>query len=261
MIRGCIFDLGGTLIDKYSLTPFLALKKIFKEKDIHVNNQIIFKDIGKFKKDHISDILFHKNISNQWKQKYNREPESYDIIHLYSDFNRIQSNYCWNLMSILPEVPNCIQYLKKNNIKIGCTTGFNKEHMNIIRKRFDINNISLDSYISSTCLNKPSRPYPYMIEENMKNLNINDPKTIIKIDDTALGIQEGKNSNCWTVGVARWSINMNLHTIEEAYSLDIHELDDNLKRCRKRLFDSGADFVINTLDELPFIIHKINNNI
>ena len=31
MIRACIFDLGGTIVDKYSLTPFLSLQKIFSE--------------------------------------------------------------------------------------------------------------------------------------------------------------------------------------------------------------------------------------
>ena len=29
MIRACIFDLGGTIVDKYSLTPFNALRKAF----------------------------------------------------------------------------------------------------------------------------------------------------------------------------------------------------------------------------------------
>ena len=30
MIRACIFDFGGTLVDRYSLVPLLALKKCFK---------------------------------------------------------------------------------------------------------------------------------------------------------------------------------------------------------------------------------------
>ena len=26
MIKACIFDLGGTIVDRYSLTPFIAFK-------------------------------------------------------------------------------------------------------------------------------------------------------------------------------------------------------------------------------------------
>ena len=30
MIRACIFDLGGTIVDKYSLSPFRSFKQAFK---------------------------------------------------------------------------------------------------------------------------------------------------------------------------------------------------------------------------------------
>ena len=259
MIRACIFDLGGTIVDKYSLTPFLTLKKIFANKKIHVNNNLIFKDMGIDKRDHIFKIISHKNISKQWSIINDDEyPDEFDIHNLFKEYNAIQSDYCKNFMTILPEVPNCIEYLKCNNILIGSTTGFNRENMKIIKKKLEFHNLGLNSYVSSTCSNKPSRPYPYMIEENMNQLNIRDPRSIIKIDDTAIGIQEGQNANCWTVGVARWSINMNIYTIDDAYSLELHELQDNLKRSRKRLVESGADYVIDTLDELPNVIRDIN---
>ena len=66
MIRACIFDLGGTIVDRYSLTSFLSLQKIFANKKIHVNNNLIFKDMGIDKRDHIFKIISHKNISKQW---------------------------------------------------------------------------------------------------------------------------------------------------------------------------------------------------
>ena len=44
MIRACIFDLGGTIVDRYSLTPFLSLKKVFRNYNISVTNKLIFKE-------------------------------------------------------------------------------------------------------------------------------------------------------------------------------------------------------------------------
>ena len=70
MIRACIFDLGGTIVDRYSLTPFLSLKKVFNNHNISVTNQLIFKDMGKNKKDHLIDILSDQKIMYQWINNY-----------------------------------------------------------------------------------------------------------------------------------------------------------------------------------------------
>ena len=119
MIRACIFDLGGTIVDKYSLTPFLALKKIFLNKKIYVNNNLIFKDMGIDKRDHIFKIISHINISKQWSTINNEYPDEFDIRNLFNEYNAIQSDYCKNFMTILPETSDCIEYLKHNNILIG----------------------------------------------------------------------------------------------------------------------------------------------
>jgi len=42
MIRACIFDLGGTIVDKFSYTPFLSLKKTFEQKKISIHNNLIY---------------------------------------------------------------------------------------------------------------------------------------------------------------------------------------------------------------------------
>ena len=258
MIKACIFDLGGTIVDRYSITSLISLKKIFENRGINVNNTLIQKDMGINKKDHIVKLLNDKYIERQWFQRYKDHPDEYDINILFNDFNDNQYEYSDKMIDILPETPGCIDYLNFNYIKTGCTTGFDKKNMEIIKNKLDHNDIYLDSYVSSTCLNKPSRPYPYMIHKNMLNLNINNPQQVIKVDDTVVGIEEGKNAGCVTVGVARWSINMNIMNINDAYDFDLKDIQDQLKESRKVLNDSGADYVIDTLDELPRIIEDIN---
>ena len=60
MVRACIFDLGGTIVDKYSLVPFKSFKNAFKKHNININNNLIFKDMGIEKKQHITNII-HDN--------------------------------------------------------------------------------------------------------------------------------------------------------------------------------------------------------
>ena len=74
MIKGCIFDLSGTVVDRYSLTSFLSLKKIFYNKGIYLTNNIIFKNIELNKKDHIRNILYNINISQNLEKNYLNQP-------------------------------------------------------------------------------------------------------------------------------------------------------------------------------------------
>ena len=259
MIKACIFDLGGTIVDRYSLTPLLSLKKLFQRRNIYLTNDLIFKDMGKDKKDHINLILNNDLILKQWFKNYNEYPSDKDVNLLFDHFNLIQTKYSDEMIDVLPETKSCIGYLDLNYIQTASTTGFNKKNMEIIRGKLERNNIYLDRYISSTCLDKPSRPHPFMIQELMNRMNITDPKSVIKVDDTVVGIHEGMRAKCWTVGVARWSTNMNISSIEDAYGLHIYELQDKLKQSRETLYGGGADFVINTLDELPQVIEHINN--
>ena len=258
MIRLCIFNLGGTIVDRYALTPLLSLKKVFDNKQIYLSNQTILKDMGIYKKDHIRSILNEPIILNQWIHQFKSNPTDTDVTNLNAEYNIIQSEYSKSITDILPETKPCIQFLNENNIKTGCTTEHNKEVMNIIINRLNTHNIYLDSYISSTCLNKPTRPYPYMIEQTMENLSIDKPSSIIKVDDTITGIEEGKHAGCWTVGVARWSPNMNITNIHDAYYLSYKDIKRNIIDSQRKFNDAKPDFIIQTLDELPGIINRLN---
>ena len=56
-IKACIFDLGGTIVDRYSITPHKSLIETFKHYNININNKLIFDDIGIDKCIHIGNIL------------------------------------------------------------------------------------------------------------------------------------------------------------------------------------------------------------
>lgn len=260
MIKACIFDLGGTIVDRFSITPLLSLKNTFQKQGIFVNDKLIFKDMGKHKLDHIKDILDDQTVSRNWMHKFGTLPSDTDADMLFKDFNEIQCVNCKDYMEILPETKQVFHYLKYNGIKTGVTTGFNKQNMLLVKEKLEKENIMIDNYVSSTCLNLPSRPDPSMIIENMKRLNVLDPRDVVKIDDSVVGIQEGKNANCWTIGVSMWSTNMKIKSINEAEHISREELNLKNEASRYILLGSGADYVINNLNELPVVINKINSN-
>ncbi|MCD8214469.1 MAG: hypothetical protein LUC97_02305 [Clostridiales bacterium] len=101
------------------------------------------------------------------------------------------------------------------------------------------------------------RPYPYMIFENMKRLEIMSTGSVIKVGDTVSDIREGKNAGVWTVGVIEGSSESGL-TEREFSSLSESEKKQLAQKVENKFSDSGADFVISNISEICDIIDKIN---
>lgn len=255
-IRLAIFDLGGTIVDKYSLSPFISLKHAFKMKGLNIPNRLIFKDMGIEKHEHIREILKDKDISKKWIQKYGESPNTNSIMGVFDEFIKYQLDDGIKNIEILPETKSCIKWLGNNNISTGVTTGFSRPIMNAIKAKLLDEEIYIDNYVSSTCLGKPGRPNPYMVNEIINSLSIDNPRRVLKIDDTCVGIKEGKNAGCITIGVAKWSINMKMKDYDEELSKE--EYIERLKKSREELWSAKPDYVIDSLNKLPKVINHIN---
>ena len=104
----------------------------------------------------------------------------------------------------------------------------------------------------------PGRPEPHMINEIMNSYDILDPKNVIKIDDTGVGIKEGQSAGCITIGVAKWSTNMKMKSYEEENNITKEEYIEKLKESRNILLDANPNYIVNSLYEIPSIIKHIN---
>ena len=258
-IRLAVFDLGGTIVDRYSLSPFISLKQAFLKKGLNIPNNLIYKDIGVDKHHHIDLILKDKYISREWIRKHNEYPNTSSTISVFDEFIRYQMDDGIKSIEILPETKTCINWLSNNNISTGVTTEFSRPIMSAIKEKLLYENIHIDKYVSSTCLGKPGRPNPHMMREIINHLSISDTRRVIKIDDTVLGIKEGKNAGAITVGVAKWSINMKMPDYGEDKNVSKEEYIERLKNSREILWSAKPDYVIDSLNELPNIIYLINN--
>lgn len=258
-IRLVICDLGGTIVDKYSLSPYISLKHAFNRKRINVNNNLIYKDMGMNKHEHIEEILNDKYTRRIWFKLYGQYPNSNSVMSVYDEFIKYQMDEGIKNIEILPETKKCIQWLGENNISTGVTTGFSRPIMNAIKEKLIDDDIHIDKYVSSTCLGKPGRPNPHMMNSIINELSIADRKRVIKVDDSCVGINEGKNAGTLTVGVAKWGTNMRITEYNQGKNMSKEEYVERLKSSREALWKANPDYVIDSLDELPRIIKHINN--
>jgi phosphonatase-like hydrolase len=86
--------------------------------------------------------------------------------------------------------------LRTMNIKVVLNTGYNSTTaISLIHKLNWIEGVHYDLLVTASDVNN-NRPHPDMILFAMQALNINDPKTVIKVGDSTIDIVEGKNANC-----------------------------------------------------------------
>ena len=107
----------------------------------------------------------------------------------------------------------------------------------------------------------PGWPYPHMINHLLEEFKITDPYHAMKLDDTVVGLKEGKMADVWTAGVVRWSINMRVKDVDEYDRMDCIGKDKKLKDCRTILQSSKPDYMLDTLNELPEIIEGLEHKI
>ena len=113
-----------------------------------------------------------------------------------------------------------------------------------------------DMVVTADDTNGFGRPWPYMVFENMRRLGLQDVRRIVKVGDTVSDMREGKNAGLIAVGVVEGSsiIGLDKASWDKLSDMDRFALR---KKARETFFANGADFVIDTIGELPGLIEAI----
>lgn len=256
-INGVIFDWAGTTMDYGCFSPVAAFIKTFESIGINLTFEEAREPMGLLKIDHTRALLEMDSVKERFFTLYNRYPNENDVNELYSKFEPILFETLKDYVELNPYVKNVIDELKNRGIKIGSTTGYTREMMNIVIPAAKEKGYEPECCITSDELGY-GRPYPYMIYENAKRLNIYPQKSIIKVGDTVVDMKEGVNAGCITVGVILGSSELGL-TYEEVQSMDKDELIVRMEKVRKVLLDAGADYVIDDMRGLLEVIDEENS--
>ncbi|MCL1894091.1 MAG: 2-aminoethylphosphonate--pyruvate transaminase [Holophagaceae bacterium] len=258
-IKGVIFDWAGTTVDFGCFAPLKVFTEIFKNKGIDITIEEARLPMGMLKIDHVRAILSMPRISQLWSEKFGRDYNDGDVAELYSDFEPSLMKILPNYTDVLDGVLLVCKELRERGIKIGSTTGYTKEMMEVVADGATKQGYTPDCLVTADDVGS-GRPYPFMIYRNMQNLGIYPPKCIIKVGDTVSDIKEGVNAGVWSVGVIVGSSEMGL-TREEYSQLSDEQKMVLTRKITKTYFDAGADYVINNMAELPALIDEINKGL
>lgn len=172
---------------------------------------------------------------------------------VYKNMERRTLEILPQFAEVKPYVLEVVEELRSLGIKIGSTTGYTDEMMEIVVPAARADGYVPDMWVSPNSVKNMGRPYPYMIFRNMETLQASSVSGVIKVGDTVADIKEGKNAGVTTVGIVEGSSVMGLSRTE------YEALDDSgkLERCRRAeaiYNEAGADFIIKDMRGLLDII-------
>jgi phosphonoacetaldehyde hydrolase len=256
-IQAVILDWAGTTIDYGSCAPVLAMIEAFRRQGVEITREEARLPMGMAKREHIASILGMPPVVKRWLDQHGNIPSVEDITKIYQDFLPLQLKLLSKSSALIPGCREAISACRDMGLKIGSTTGYTQELMDILVPSAAEQGYLPDAIVTATDVT-PGRPAPWLCLEAARRLNVYPPQSIVVVDDTLVGIESGVNAGMWTIGIAQTG---NLIGLTEAELLELpSERRDSLnKAASDSLRAAGANYVIDTIGSLPQAIDFINS--
>ena len=253
-IEAVIFDWAGTLVDFGCMAPLEALRKSFSERGIEVTDQELRRHMGLPLKEHVREILRIPEVRQRRKAAYAESAEEEKALTERTEELLLESVRQYSVPK--PYVRECLETLRKAGIKIGSTTAYTEDIMDLVTEEAKSRGVWVDEWFCPECSGEKGRPYPYMIFKNMQFLGISGVDRVIKVGNTPADIQEGKRAGVLTVGILEGSLAMGM-TADDFEDLSGEADEKECARTRPIFCEAGADYVIANLKELPELIRRL----
>lgn len=255
-IRLVVFDWAGTTVDYGSSAPSEVFDRVFTSAGIHLTREEINRPMGMEKKAHIRELLTSESGSRQWLEAYGCPWTEADVERLYQEFEDTLRQVVAEHSTPIPGVVETVAKLREQGLRIGSTTGYTSEMMELVIPRAKALSYEADCVVTPD-VTGASRPTPFMLYECMRRLNVYPPAAVVKVGDTVVDILEGRNAGAWSVGILTGSNLLGL-TQEEYLAAQPEELEARKRSAADRYREAGADLVIDSILDLPAAIEELN---
>jgi len=185
--------MAGTTVDEGNVVYHTLHKAIEKQCPSVTFEDVLKWGAGKEKLQAIRETLAGKNIS------LNEEP----IKEIFQDFLTLLDKAYENLIVVpTKNSERLFKELKFLGIKVVLNTGYNHATASLLlQKLYWEKGVQYDLLVTSSDVSN-NRPMPDMILFAMEKLSINDAATVVKVGDSTIDIEEGRNAGCkYSIGV------------------------------------------------------------
>ena len=254
-VKAVIFDWAGTMVDFGCKAPVHALTSVFAGEGVPISEAEARVDMGRAKYDHVTALLQEPGIAKRWTAHFGTAPTVADIDRVYALVEPAMIAAAARAAELIPGAADAYAALVALGVKVGSGTGYTPEMMAAIREKAAQQGYTPEVVICAG--DTPSgRPAPLMAWAALIGMDVWPAWAAIKVDDAPVGIAEGREAGCWTVGIAASGNSVGLDRAEFA-ALDDEDRARRVAAAEAELRAEGADFVIDDVSQLLPVVHRI----
>jgi phosphonoacetaldehyde hydrolase len=256
-LEAVVFDWAGTTVDHGCLAPVASFIEVFRRRGVPITVAEARAPMGTHKRMHIELITRMDSVSERWHAIHGRLPTPDDVDAMFEEFTPLQLSCLEQHADPIDGCVETVRALRGRGLKIGSTTGFTREMMEVLVPAASRRGYCPDVTVSATDV-PAGRPYPFMCLKNVIELKVSSVEACVKVDDTIVGIEEGLNAGMWTVGVVMTGNELGLQKGE------LDALDPSVRgllaaRARTHLENAGAHYVIDSVADLAPCLEDIES--
>ena len=258
-LKAVILDWAGTTMDYGCYAPAVVFVEVYKRKDVPITIEEARAPMGAHKKVHIRKISQLESVVQRWQEVYGRKPNEDDIEAMFQEFIPLQLDCLADYADLIPGTLEAITEFRNRGLKIGSTTGYLHEMMELLLKEAGTRGYAPDATVCASDV-PAGRPEPWMCLQNAMNLGIYPMEAIVKVGDTLPDIEEGLNAGMWTIGLAKTGNEIGLNE-QEIANLPQDVLETKLAQAYVRMHQTGAHYVVDGIWDVPPILDLIDQRL
>ncbi len=254
-LKMVVLDWAGTTVDFGCFAPAGVFARVFAENGVEISMREAREPMGLHKRDHIRAISQMERVAAAWTAKHGRPCSEADIEAMFAHFVPLQLEVIADYAELIPEVAVAQAGFRRRQLKIGTTTGYNTQMMELLVPQAKRQGYEPDFVVCASEV-PAGRPAPWMALRNAEKLGVFPLEACVKIGDTPADIAEGLNAGMWSVGVVLSSNELGMSQAE-IRRCPADELARRKDWARQRMSGAGAHFVIDTLAEVNVVFDEI----
>lgn len=258
-IKAVILDWAGTVVDHGSRAPMGAFVRAFAEFGVVITIADARGPMGMAKRDHIREVGRTPSVDAAWRARHGHAMTEAEIDAVMAVFEPMNVASVEAHAGFIPGALDALGILRARGIRIGATTGYTRPIMDVLAPIAARGGYEPELTVCAGDL-PAGRPSPLMMWHAMAQMGVWPARCVVKVDDTEPGIGEGREAGTWTVGLA---LSGNMCGLSEAELASLAPAAKaEIRETATRAFEAcGADFVIDSLADLPPVIDTINQRL
>jgi phosphonoacetaldehyde hydrolase len=254
-IRLVVFDWTGTLIDHGSRAPLLAMMATFQRARIELTPIQARVGTELNQRDRIETILRIPEVLRRFRGAHGRSPDRDDIDQLLTAYAPEQLSALQHCSELIDGVTAAASFLRQREIAIATATDYSREAAALALDRAQQQGFVPDYAICADDL-RAGTSAAFKIHACMRASEIYHAREVLVVGDTLLD-----NLACLEGGYARVGVAATGHEVglpsSEWNDLPLPKRNALLANAHRSLRDAGAQFVLDTLHELPLVVEHI----